>query len=57
MTHHTKVDTSALDVTPMWEFVGEEDCRVVQWLGDYYLVGVRRDTTTNGVGRMEYSLH
>jgi hypothetical protein len=33
----------------------EKDCRVVQWLDDYYLVGVRRDTTTNGVGRMEYS--
>jgi hypothetical protein len=49
------VDTSELDVEPIWEFVGEEDCRVVQWLDDYYLVGVRRDTTTNGVGRMEYS--
>jgi hypothetical protein len=55
MTHHAKVDTSELDVEPIWEFVGEEDCRVVQWLDDYYLVGVRRDTTTNGVGRMEYS--
>lgn len=55
MTNYTKVDTSLLDVEPMWEFVGEEDCRVVQWDGEYYLVGVRRDTTTNGVGRMEYS--
>lgn len=55
MTDYAKVDTSALDVEPIWEFVGEEDCRVVQWDGKYYLVGVRRDTTTNGVGRMEYS--
>jgi len=55
MTDYAKVDTSALDVEPIWEFVGEEDCRVVRWDGDLYLVGVRRDTTTNGVGRMEYS--
>lgn len=55
MTDFTRVDTSLLDVEPIWEFVGEEDCRVVRWDGDLYLVGVRRDTTTNGVGRMEYS--
>ena len=55
MTDYAKVDTSAFDVTPMWEFTGQEDCRVVQWDGDYYLIGVRRDTTTTGVGRMEYS--
>lgn len=41
--------------TPIWEFIGLEDARLVQWDGDYYLVGVRRDTTTNGQGRMEYS--
>jgi hypothetical protein len=40
---------------PIWEFVGLEDARLVKWDGDYYLVGVRRDTTTNGQGRMEYS--
>lgn len=50
-----QVDTSMLDVQPLWEFHGEEDCRLVQWDGDYYLIGVRRDTTPNGVGRMEYS--
>lgn len=55
MTNYTKVDTSLLDVEPIWTFVGEEDCRVVQWEGQYYLIGVRRDTTTNGEGRMEYS--
>ena len=37
---------------PIWEFVGLEDARLVYW-DDYYLIGVRRDTTTNGVGRME----
>jgi len=55
MTHSTRVDTSALDVEPLWEFHGEEDCRLVKWDGDYYLIGVRRDTTTHGEGRMEYS--
>jgi hypothetical protein len=55
MTNYTKVDTSALDLAPLWEFVGEEDCRVVQWEGQYYLIGVRRDTTPHGQGRMEYS--
>lgn len=55
ITNYTKVDTSALDVPPLWEFHGEEDCRIVQWDGDYYLIGVRRDTTPHGEGRMEYS--
>jgi hypothetical protein len=55
ITDFTKIDTSALDVPPLWEFVGEEDCRLVQWEGEYYAIGVRRDTTTNGQGRMELS--
>ena len=55
MTDHCLIDTSKLDVTPIWEFVGEEDCRLVQWDGDYYVIGVRRDTTTTGQGRMELS--
>ena len=55
MINYAKVDTSLLDSTPIWEFVGEEDCRLVQWDGDYYIIGVRRDTTTNGEGRMELS--
>lgn len=55
MTDHCLIDTSKLDVQPMWEFVGEEDCRLVQWDGDYYVIGVRRDTTTHGEGRMELS--
>lgn len=49
------VDTSKLDVTPIWEFVGLEDARVVVWDDKYWLCGVRRDTTTNGQGRMEMS--
>ena len=40
---------------PIWEFVGLEDARLVKWDNKYYLIGVRRDTTTNGQGRMEYS--
>ena len=53
--NYAKVDTSELDVPPLWEFHGEEDCRLVQWDGEYYLIGVRRDTTSHGEGRMEYS--
>jgi len=51
----TKVDTSTLDVEPIWEFVGLEDARVVRWDNRLYFTGVRRDTTTNGQGRMELS--
>ena len=54
MTDYTKVEMQNLH-EPIWEFVGLEDARVMQWLGTYYLVGVRRDTTTNGQGRMEYT--
>jgi hypothetical protein len=50
-----KVDTSLLDVAPLWEFVGLEDVRIVKWDSKLYFTGVRRDTTTNGVGRMELS--
>lgn len=53
--HYSKVDTSDLDVEALWEFVGLEDARVVRWNGKLYLTGVRRDTTTNGEGRMELS--
>jgi len=50
-----KIDTSELDQEPLWEFVGLEDGRLVRWNGDLYLTGVRRDTTTDGQGRMELS--
>lgn len=49
------IDTSKLDVPPLWEFVGLEDGRLVKWDGRLFLCGVRRDTTTNGEGRMELS--
>lgn len=50
----TKVEYLNLH-TPRWEFVGEEDCRVVRWDGKLYLIGVRRDVDTIGTGRMEMS--
>jgi len=53
---YQKVDTSKCDVTPMWEFHGLEDARVVKWDNNLYITGVRRDTTPNGQGRMELSL-
>jgi len=49
------VNTLALDVTPLWDFVGLEDARVVRWNDTLFITGVRRDTTPNGVGRMELS--
>jgi len=50
-----EVDTSTLDVTPLWEFTGLEDCRLFRWGEKLFLCGVRRDTTPNGQGRMELS--
>lgn len=49
------VDTSLLDVKPLWEFTGLEDARLAYWNNKLYLSGVRRDTTTNGQGRIELS--
>lgn len=54
MTDYARVEMQTLH-EPIWEFVGLEDARLVQWNGEYFLIGVRRDTTTNGQGRMEYS--
>jgi len=51
----SKVDTSLLDTKPIWDFVGLEDCRIVKWNDKIYVSGVRRDTTTNGQGRIELS--
>ena len=53
--YYTKVDTSAFDKQPLWEFVGLEDARLVKWNDKYYLTGVRRDLDTIGTGRMELS--
>ena len=52
--NETEVQMQSLH-TPIWTFVGLEDARLVNWDNNYYLIGVRRDTTTNGQGRMEYS--
>ena len=49
------IDTSKLDVPPVWEFVGLEDARLVKWDNKYYAIGVRRDVKPNGEGRMELS--
>lgn len=49
------VDTSLLDEKPLWEFIGLEDARLTYWKDKLFLSGVRRDTTTNGQGRMELS--
>jgi len=55
ITNYCPIDTNKLDVKPIWTFVGLEDARLVKWGGKYYGTGVRRDTTTNGQGRMELS--
>jgi hypothetical protein len=50
-----KIDTKDFDVEPKWTFIGLEDARVVRWDEKLWFCGVRRDTTTNGQGRMELS--
>ena len=40
------VDDSGIDHTPVWDFVGLEDGRLVNWDNKIYLTGVRRDVTT-----------
>jgi len=52
---YKKVDTSKLDITPVWEFIGLEDARLVYWDNSICLTGVRRDTKPDGEGRMEIS--
>lgn len=52
---HKKVNTSTLDKKPLWEFVGLEDSRLINWENKFYLTGVRRDLDTIGTGRMELS--
>lgn len=54
VTAHTEIEMLNLH-TPIWEFTGLEDARLVKWEGSWYIIGVRRDTTSNGQGRMEYS--
>lgn len=50
------VDTTDFDTyEPLSTMIGLEDARLVNWNDSFYLSGVRRDTTPNGVGRMELS--
>lgn len=49
-----KIDMK-LDKQPKWEFIGLEDARLIRWDRKLYITGVRRDTSTNGQGRMELS--
>ena len=53
ITHCSKIDTSKFPDQELWEFVGLEDGRLIEWNDKLYLCGVRRDTTPNGEGRME----
>ena len=56
ITRFNKINTSKFDTyEPMWDFVGLEDARLIRWNRKLYITGVRRDTTTNGQGRMELS--
>lgn len=56
IARYNKIDTSKFDTyEPLWEFVGLEDARLVHWDDNFWITGVRRDTTTNGEGRMELS--
>lgn len=50
-----KINTTKLDVPPIWNFVGLEDVRLVNWDNKLFGSGVRRDTTIDGVGRIELS--
>lgn len=53
--NYSEIDTTKLHVEPVWTFIGLEDVRLVYWDNKYYACGVRRDTKTNGEGRMELS--
>lgn len=55
ISFYSKVDTSTFDKKPLWEFVGLEDARLIEWDDTLYLCGVRRDLDTIGTGRMELS--
>jgi len=55
IVNYKVIDTKELDVPPLWGFVGLEDVRLVKWDNKLFASGVRRDTTPNGVGRMELS--
>lgn len=47
--------TDNFDTDPLWEFQGLEDGRLLLWNNKIYLSGDRRDTDTQGTGRIELS--
>lgn len=49
----TQIDTSAFTEAELWDFVGLEDARLVNWNNKVYTTGVRRDLDKIGTGRME----
>lgn len=56
ISRFNKIDMTKFDTyEPQWDFVGLEDARIFKWENKLYISGVRRDTTTNGQGRMELS--
>jgi hypothetical protein len=53
ISRYNKIEMTFDDYEPKWDFVGLEDARIFRWHDELYICGVRRDTTTNGQGRME----
>lgn len=49
------IHTDNFDTEPLWEFQGLEDGRLLSWNNKLYLSGDRRDTDTEGTGRIELS--
>jgi len=51
---YSQIDSSKNDTyKPIWDFVGLEDVRLVEWNNKIYGIGVRRDLDDVGTGRME----
>lgn len=48
-----RIDTSDFPEKELWDFVGLEDVRLMNWDNKIYTTGVRRDLDTIGTGRME----
>jgi hypothetical protein len=52
---YKQVDFTKNNIPPIWNFHGLEDARIFKWDDKLYLCGVRRDTKSDGEGRMELS--
>lgn len=53
IVRHQHIDTSEFPEKELWDFVGLEDVRLMEWDGKLYTTGVRRDLDPIGTGRME----